>query len=635
LSPNPERIVGPFRYRHDKHPGARRRRRFRAPGRGPRPQVRPMASTVSDFFWRRVHDWGIRRVFGYPGDGINGLMGALDRNKGKIEFVQVRHEEMAAFMACAHAKFTGEVGMCIATSGPGAIHLLNGLYDARLDHQPVVAIVGQQARSAIGGHYQQEVDLISLFKDVAGEYVHMASSPAQVRHLIDRAIRIAKAERAVTCVIVPKDVQEMKAVEKPPEAHGTLHSGIGYSAPRMVPTDIDLKKAADVLNAGRKVAILVGAGALHATDEVIEIADMLGAGIAKALLGKAAVPDDLPYVTGSIGLLGTRPSYEMMMGCDTFFMVGSGFPYSEWLPQEGQARGVQIDIDGRMLSIRYPMEVNLVGDSALTLQALKPLLKRKTDRSWRDTIERNVAGWWKTLQAQAMQGADPVNPQRVFWELSPRLPERVILTSDSGSAANWYARDLKIRRGMQCSLSGGLATMGPGVPYAIAAKFAYPNRPVIALVGDGAMQMNGMNGLITIAKYWKDWSDPRLIVLVLNNEDLNQVTWEMRAQSGDPKFDASQQIPNVAYSRYAELLGLKGVYCDNPDKLGDSWDSALSSDRPCVLEVKTDPEIPPLPPHITLKQAKAFATTLLKGDPDEANVITKTIRQFAEELIPH
>jgi pyruvate dehydrogenase (quinone) len=591
--------------------------------------------SVSDFFWKRMHEWGIRRVFGYPGDGINGLIGALDRNKDKIDFVQVRHEEMAAFMACAHAKFTGQVGVCLATSGPGAIHLLNGLYDARLDHQPVVAIVGQQARSALGGHYQQEVDLISLFKDVAGEYVHMASSPVQVRHLIDRAVRIAISERAVTCIILPKDVQEMEAVEKPPEAHGTLHSGIGYSPPTVVPTEMDLKRAADVLNAGKKVAMLVGAGALHATDEVIEVADLLGAGIAKALLGKGAVPDDLPYVTGSIGLLGTKPSYEMMMNCDTLLMVGSAFPYSEWLPPEGQARGVQIDIEGRMLSIRYPMEVNLVGDSAMTLQALKPLLKRKKDRSWQQRIEKTIGQWWKTLEAQAMQSADPVNPQRVFWELSPRLPDKCILTSDSGSAADWYARDLKIRRGMKCSLSGGLATMGPGVPYAIAAKFAYPERPVIALVGDGAMQMNGMNGLITIAKYWERWSDPRLIVLVLNNQDLNQVTWEMRAQSGDPKFDASQSVPNVAYARYAELLGLNGVFCDNPDKLGEAWEQALSSKKPCLLEVITDPNIPPLPPHITLKQAKAFAATLLKGDPDEASVIVKSLRQFAEELIPH
>jgi pyruvate dehydrogenase (quinone) len=448
-------------------------------------------------------------------------------------------------------------------------------------------------------------------------------------------LRIAKAERTVTCIIMPKDVQEMEAVEKPPEAHGTVHSGIGYSLPKIVPVGADLKRAADVLNSGQKVAMLIGAGTLHATDEVIEVSDMLGAGIAKALLGKAAVPDDLPYVTGSIGLLGTRPSYEMMMDCDTLLMVGSAFPYSEWLPPEGQARGVQIDIDGRMLSIRYPMEVNLVGDSSLTLQALKPLLKRKMDRSWREKIEQNVSEWWKTLEAQAMQSADPINPQRVFHELSPRLPDNCILCGDSGSSTDWYARDIRIRRGMKASLSGGLATMGPGVPYAIAAKFAYPDRPVLAFVGDGAMQMNGMNGLITISKYWQRWSDPRLIVLVLNNQDLNQVTWEMRAQSGEPKFEGSQQLPNIAYARYAELLGLRGVFCDDPDKLGQAWETVLSSDKPCVLEVKTDPNIPPLPPHITLKQAKAFATTLLKGDPDEASVLVKSIRQIAEEFVPH
>ncbi|HEY5279628.1 MAG TPA: thiamine pyrophosphate-requiring protein [Pseudolabrys sp.] len=590
---------------------------------------------VSDFFWKRMSEWGIRRIFGYPGDGIIGLMGGLARAGDKFEFIQARHEELAAFMACAHAKFTGELGVCLATSGPGAIHLLNGLYDARLDHQPVLAIVGQQARTALGGQFQQEVDLHTLFKDVAGDYVEMATEPAQVRHIIDRAVRIAIAERAVTCIIMPNDLQEMPAVEKPPRAHGTIHSGLGYSAPRVMPFDADLRRAAVALNAGKKVAMLVGAGALQATDEVIEVADLLGAGIAKALLGKAAVPDDLPYVTGSIGLLGTRPSYDMMVDCDTLLMVGSGFPYSEFLPEEGQARGVQIDIAPKMLSIRYPMEVNLVGDSATTLRALMPLLKRKTDRSWRETIEKNVKEWWKTLDAIAHQSGEPINPQRVFWELSPKIPDRCILTSDSGSAANWYARDLKIRRGMMASLSGGLATMGPGVPYAIGAKFAHPDRPVIALVGDGAMQMNGMNGLITIAKYWERWSDPRLIVLVLNNQDLNQVTWEMRAMAGDPKFEASQDLPNIAYARYAELVGLKGIYCDDPEKIAAGWDEALASRKPVVFEVKTDPDIPPLPPHITLKQAKAFTSTLWQGDPNEAGIIRKSIKEFAAELLPH
>jgi pyruvate dehydrogenase (quinone) len=592
-----------------------------------------MAKLVGDFVWQRLQQWGVRRVFGFPGDGINGLLGALARTEGAIDFVQVRHEEMAAFMASAHAKFTGEVGVCLATSGPGAIHLLNGLYDARLDHMPVLAIVGQQARAALGGHYQQEVDLQNLFKDVAGAFVQMATEPVQVRHLIDRAMRIAQAERKVTCLIFPNDLQEMNAVEDPPRKHGTVHSGVGYAAPKVVPDEPTLRKAAEALNAGSKVAMLVGAGALHATDEVLEVADRLGAGIAKALLGKAAVPDDLPFVTGSIGLLGTRPSWDMMTECDTLLMVGSGFPYSEFLPKEGQARGVQIDIKPDMLSIRYPMEVNLVGDSALTLRALLPMLQAKSDRSWRERIEKNVAEWWETLHARAMHSADPLNPQRVFWELSPRLPERCILTNDSGSGTNWYARDVKLRRGMMASLSGGLATMGSGMPYAIGAKFAYPDRPVIALVGDGAFQMNGMNELITVAKYWKKWADHRFIVLVLNNRDLNQVTWEQRVMEGDPKFEASQDVPDVSYSRYAELLGLKGIFVDDPERVGAAWDEALAADRPVVLEAYTDPNVPPLPPHITLQQAKAFVSSM-PGEPELGSVLKDTAKEVLSTILP-
>lgn len=593
-----------------------------------------MSITVSDFFWQRLSEWGVKRIFGYPGDGINGLIGALARCRDKLEFIQARHEEMAAFMACGHAKFTGELGVCLATSGPGAIHLLNGLYDAKSDHQPVLAIVGQQARTAMGGQYQQEVDLISLYKDVAGDYVHMATTPAQVRQLIDRAVRIAKAERTVTCIIMPKDVQEMSAVTAPPQKHGAIFTGMGYEAPEVMPAQTSLDRAARVLNAGKKVAILVGAGALQATDEVIEIADKLGAGVAKALLGKAALPDDLPFVTGSIGLLGTRPSYEMMTGCDTLLMIGSRFPYSEFLPKEGQARGVQIDLDPKMVSMRYPMEVNLIGDSVQVLRKLMPLIEQKKDRSWRQAVEKNVKEWWQTLQNRAMTSANPVNPQRVFWELSPRLPEKCIIACDTGSGTNWFARDLKIRRGMMASVSGSLATMGPGMPYGIAAKFAYPDRPVLALVGDGALQMNGMNALITVAKYWKKWKDPRFIILALNNQDLNQVTWEMRAQSGDPKFDASQNLPDVRYSKYAEGLGLKGIFVDNPDRVAAAWEDALAADCPVLLEAKTDPEVPPLPPHITLKQAKAFVSTLWTGDPREGSVITQTAKELIADLMP-
>jgi pyruvate dehydrogenase (quinone) len=480
---------------------------------------------------------------------------------------------------------------------------------------------------ALGGNYQQEVDLMSLFKDVAHEYVHMVSTPSQMRHIIDRAMRIAQNERNVCCIIVPNDVQEMDA-EKPPHEHGSVHSGLGYEAPLTVPHARELQHAADVLNAGEKIAILVGAGALHATDEIMEVAELLGAGVAKALLGKAALPDDLPYVTGAIGLLGTKPSYDMMMECDTLLMIGSSFPYSEFLPEEGQARGVQIDINGRMIGIRYPMEVNLIGDSAETLRLLMPLLNRKEDRRWRHRIERHIRRWWDTMESRAMESADPINPQRVFWELSPRLPDNCIISCDSGSAANWYARDLKIRQGMMASLSGGLATMGPGVPYAIAAKFAHPDRVAIALIGDGAMQMNGMNELITIGKYWQRWSDPRLVIMVLNNRDLNQVTWEQRAMEGDPKFDASQDLPNFPYAHYAEMIGLMGIRVDQPEQLADAWDRALNADRPAVLEVYADPDVPPLPPHITFKQAKAYTSAILQGDPDSVDIIKASVKQI-------
>lgn len=591
-----------------------------------------MSATVSDFLLERLSQWQVKRIFGYPGDGINGILGALAR-QDKIELVQSRHEELSAFMATGHAKFTGEIGVCLATSGPGAVHLLNGLYDAKLDHQPVLAIVGQQRRAALGGDYQQEVDLAALFKDVAHEFVHMATDPAQLRHLIDRAIRIACEQRTVTCIIIPNDVQELKAAA-PPREHGTVHSGIGSSARALTPPAAALEDVAAILNAGSKVAILAGAGALEATDELIEVADLLGAGIAKALLGKAAVPDELPFVTGSIGLLGTKPSHLMMEECDTLLMVGSSFPYSEFLPKEGQARGVQIDIDGKMNGLRYPMEYNLVGDAKATLRALIPLLKHKPDRSWRDDIERNVARWWQVMEARAMNEATPINPQRVFWELSPRLPDDCILTCDSGSAANWYARDIKIRRGMKASLSGGLATMGPAVPYAIAAKFAYPDRPVVAMVGDGAMQMNGLNGLITIGKYWRQWKDTRLVIMVLNNRDLNEVTWEQRALSGDPMYPQSQDLPDFPYAGYAELIGLRGIRVDKPEDIGRGWEQALAAGMPCVLEMVTDPNVPPLPPDVSASQAMAYLSAMLKGDRESLAIVKATAREVWDSWFP-
>lgn len=585
-------------------------------------------ATVSDVVVERLREWGVERVYGYPGDGINGIFGALNRHSDEVELILHRHEEEAAFAATAHAKMTGRLGVCVATSGPGAIHLLNGLYDAKLDHQPVLAIVGQQARTALGGAYQQEVDLTTLYKDVASEYVQMVTVPEQLPRVIDRAVRIALAERSVTCVILPNDVQELEAVpvEELPREHGVTASGLGISGVRVMPAEADLRRAAEILNEGERVAILVGQGARHAADEVVEVAELLGAGVAKALLGKDVLPDDLPFVTGSIGLLGTRPSYELMTGCDTLLMVGTSFPYFEFLPKPGEARGVEIDIDPKLIGIRYPTEVNLVGDSAATLDALIPLLRRKEDRSWRETIEREVAEWWEVVEARAMVDLEPMNPQRVFWELSPQLPDDAILITDSGSAANWFARDLKVRKGMRATLSGNLATMGNGVPYSIAAKLTHPDRPVIAMVGDGSMQMIGNAALITISQYWERWSDPRLVVLVLHNNDLNQVTWEMRAFSGDPKFEGSQHIVDFPYARYAELLGLKGIRVEDADRLGGVWEEALSSDRPVVIDALTSPHVPPVPPHVTWDQASKMMKAIINRDPDTREVVEAGMR---------
>lgn len=591
-----------------------------------------MSQTVSEFMIDRLHQWGVRRIYGYPGDGINGLTGALEKAQDKIDFIQVRHEEAAAFMACAHAKYTGEVGVCMATSGPGAIHLLNGLYDAKMDHQPVVAIVGQQTRMAIGGSYQQEVDLISLYKDVAHEYVHMCSTPEQVRHLIDIAFRTAKSMRTVTCIIMPNDVQELEYTPAP-RLHGTVHSSVGYTAPRILPNSGDIQKAADILNEGKKVAILVGAGAKGASEEVLQVADLLGAGIAKALLGKAVLPDNIPYVTGSIGLLGTKPSWDLMSECDTLLMVGSSFPYSEFLPKEGQAKGIQIDIESKMLGIRYPMDVHLEGDSKDTLQALIPLLKKKEDRSWQEHIIEEVATWWKILETRAKSDGKPVNPQHLFWELSKRLPDKCILSADSGSTAAWFARDLKIRDGMMASLSGNLATMCPAVPYTIAAKFAYPDRVPMALIGDGAFQMLGINEVITISKYWKRWADPRLLIVVLNNHDLNMVSWEQRVMGGYPKFVASQEVPDFNYAEYAKMLGLEGIRVEDPADIGAAIDKLLTADKPAILDVVTDPSVPMLPPHVSFKQAKMFMSSIIKGDVDAWDMIKATYEDVKAEYL--
>jgi pyruvate dehydrogenase (quinone) len=593
-----------------------------------------MASmTVADYILERLRGWGVEKVFGYPGDGINGLLAAWGRADDRPKFVQARHEEMSAFEAVGYAKFTGRVGVCAATSGPGAIHLLNGLYDAKLDHVPVVAIVGQTNRSAMGGSYQQEVDLLSLFKDVASDYVQMVTVPEQLPNVLDRAIKVALAEHAPTALIIPADVQELE-YSAPGHAFKMVPSSMGIDWPTASPGDAAIRRAADLLNAGEKVAILAGAGARGAREELMQVADLLGAGVAKALLGKDVLPDDLPYVTGSIGLLGTRPSYELMNDCDTLLTVGSSFPYTQFMPAFGQARGVQVDIDPKQIGMRYPYEVNLVGDAAATLRALIPLLERK-DRSWREHVEENVERWWETMAMEAMVDADPVNPMRLFHELSERLPGNAIVVADSGSAANWYARNLRFHEGVRGSLSGTLATMGPGVPYGIGAKFGHPDRPVIVFEGDGAMQMNGLAELITVKRYWEEWSDPRLIVAVLHNNDLNQVTWEMRAMQGAPKFTQSQRLPDVDYAAFAAGLGFQAITVDKPDQIADAWARALTADRPTVLDVHVDPDVPPIPPHATFEQMKDSAEAILQGDENRWGVLREGVKTKIQEFLPH
>ena len=588
-----------------------------------------MAETVSDFVVERLAAWGVRRVYGYPGDGINGVVGALAQAQDRIEFIQSRHEEMAAFMACGHAKFTGELGVCLSTGGPGAIHLLNGLYDAKADHQPVIAIVGQQARSTLGSQYQQEVDLQALFKDVAAEFVQTITTATQARHVVDRAVRIALDQRAPTCIVIPSDVQDLP-FKDPPHKHLTTHSGIGYERPRITPNAESLARAAAVLNAGEKVAMLVGAGAAGARDEVMRMADLLNAGVAKALLGKHVLPDDIPYVTGTIGLLGTRPSFEMMRECDTLLMVGSGFPYAEFLPKEGKARGVQIDIDGRMLGLRYPMEVNLQGDAAITLSMLAQLVEPKGERggAWREKIVASKGKWNETLDERAHMELKPLNPLLLFSELSRRLPEDAMLTTDTGTSVFWFARHVRMKAGNLAAHSGGLASMGAAMPYAIAAKFAHPERPLIAMVGDGAMQMNGLNELITVAHYRKRWSNPTFVVLVLNNRDLNFVTWEQRILKGDPKFPASQDLPDFSYAGYAEMLGFRGIRVDEPSQVGAAWDEALAADRPVVIEAVVNADVPMIPPHVTLEQARNYMKAVLRGDPDAMAIIRASMKEL-------
>ncbi len=592
-----------------------------------------MTATVADHVLERLRAWDVEQVFGYPGDGINGLLGAWSRAGDRPRFIQSRHEEMSALQAVGYAKFTDRVGVCVATSGPGAIHLLNGLYDAKLDHVPVVAIVGQTARTATGASYQQEVDLPALFADVASDYLGVIMVPEQLPNAVDRAMRVARARRAPTALIIPADVQELE-YSAPGHAFKMTPSSLGLAPAQSWPDPEALAEAAELLNAGERVAILAGSGARGARAELIQVADVLGAGVAKALLGKDVLPDDLDWVTGSIGLLGTRPSYQLMQDCDTLLTVGSSFPYSQFLPEFDQARAVQIDDDPSLIGMRYPYQVNLVGDAALTLRALLPRLRRKEDRSFRERTEDQVRRWWRVIGEEAEVSADPINPMLPFVELNDRLPADAMITADSGSVANWYARCLRLGSDHRGSLSGTLATMGAAVPYAIGAKFGQPGRPVIAFVGDGAMQMNNLAELLTVRRYWAEWADPRFVVMVLHNNDLNQVTWELRAMGGTPKFVESQALPDVSYADFARGIGFEALTVDQPDQVGPAWDRALAADRPVLLDIHADPDIPPIPPHATLEQVTSTAAALIKGDEDRWSVLRKGIRTKLQEVLP-
>ena len=566
---------------------------------------------VADVMVERLEAWGVNRVFGYSGDGINGFMGALRRSTdgrsgAGVEFVQARHEETAAFMAVGHAKYTGQVGVVTSTQGPGAVHLLNGLYDAKLDGVPVVAIIGQQSRSVLGSAYMQEIELLTLFKDVAAQFAQMVSAPEQLPMVLDRAFRTALETRTPCVVIVPHDIQKAPAPELDQE-HGIIVTAPEWRPARVLPHDDDLARAAEVLGAGSKVAFLVGQGARNARPEVIALAQQLDAGITTSLLGKPYIDETLPFAVGTMGHLGSTASAHLMGNCDTLLIIGSNDPWTEFYPKPGAARAVQVDIDGRKVGNRYPVEVGLVGDAAETLARLAELLNGADGQSgrqpeagarkqWRADVEEQVRSWRSLTEERSRVPAKPVNPELVVRELSGRMPGNAQVSVDVGSCVYWYARQLTLPEGVPAHLSGTLASMGCSIPYGIAAKLARPDRPLVALAGDGAMQMTGIAELITVAHRWRGWSDPRFVVCVFNNRELAEVTWEQRETESEPRFPASQEIPDFPYAGYAELLGLTGIRVDSPEQLANAWERALAAERPVVIEVLTDPDVPLLPP---------------------------------------
>ena len=587
--------------------------------------------TVSDFVVQRVRQWGVTRVFGFPGDGVGELDGALgqaERDGQGLSYIRPTHEEICSLMAVAHAKFTGEVGVCIATSSPGAFHLINGLYDANMDNQPVVAIVGQQGLNALGTFNQQESNLERTFADVAA-YVQTIVSPQQAQAVVDTAFRTARVRLAPTVIIIPHDVQAME-MEEPAVATWVSRSSAVAPSIAITPPQSEILKAAEIINAGSKVTFLVGHGANGATDEVLEAARLSGAGIITALRGKQVVPSDVAFHSQQLGLLGSRPSADQMAGCDTLVLLGTNYPYGQFLPKTGQARAIQVDLKPEQMGLRYPTEVNLWGDVKATLTALIPHLQAKTDLGWQNTVTEGMREWDQEIEAQAMlEYPDGVNPRRVFHELNKRLPPNAIVTADAGTTADWYGHHIRLRRGMMGDLSGRLATMLAAMPYAVAAKFAYPDRPVICTIGDGAFQMLGMNELITVKKYMSQWSNQQFIVLVLHNDDLNQVSWEMRTEDGNPVWPTSQDIQSVDYAGWAELLGFSGIRVRSDEDVEAAWDTAFSNPGITLIDAYTTKNIPPLPAHLTRELVINTAKGLLKEGPAAAG----PLRDSAEAVL--
>jgi pyruvate dehydrogenase (quinone)/pyruvate oxidase len=582
-----------------------------------------MAQTAADVLIDTIHDWGVDTIFGLPGDGINGIMEALRKRQDKIRFIHVRHEEAAAFMACGYAKFTGRLGVCLATSGPGGIHLLNGLYDAKLDGQPVLALTGMAYHDLIGTHQQQDVELDKLFIDVA-VYNERVMGKAHVENVADLACRTALAYHGVAHITIPTDLQEQEAGESS-KRNVPRHTSDVMARSARLPDESLLRRAAEVLNAGKKVAILAGQGALHATDELEQTAELLAAPIIKPLLGKAAVPDDSPFTTGPIGLLGSAPSQEALEACDTLLMVGTSFPYIEFYPKPGQARAVQIELDPMRIGLRYPVEVGLVGDSRRTLQTLLPMLERKRDRGFLEHAQKGREDWWKLMEEQGTRRDKPMKPEVVAWELGKRLRDDAIVSSDSGTIATWFARHIPARRGQMHSLSGNLATMANGLPYTIAAQVAYPDRQCIAFVGDGGFTML-MGEFATAVKYQLP-----IKVVIIKNNTLGQIKWEQMVFLGNPEYGCD--LNPIDFAAFARACGGTGLTIEDPAECGPILDQALNTPGPVVIEAVVDPFEPPMPAKVTRDQAVKFAESLIRGEPNREKIALTALSDKVRELV--